>query len=161
MRTLLAMLMACLFLSVPSYSRGSRSSSGKSVHVRSYTRKNGTVVRARSRSMSGSGSRASSSSARVRAPRASSSRFARTHAPRSTAACVSCTRNSRGRIKRSESAKHQFEKQHSCPSTGKSSGACPGYVVDHVQALKHGGRDEPSNMQWQTVQDAKAKDHVE
>jgi hypothetical protein len=37
-------------------------------------------------------------------------------------------------------------------------GACPGYVIDHVIALKRGGADAPSNMQWQTVRAAKAKD---
>jgi hypothetical protein len=34
-------------------------------------------------------------------------------------------------------------------------------VVDHVIALKRGGADAPSNMQWQTVEAAKAKDRVE
>jgi hypothetical protein len=34
-------------------------------------------------------------------------------------------------------------------------------VIDHVQALKHGGADAPSNMQWQTVAAAKAKDKIE
>jgi hypothetical protein len=35
------------------------------------------------------------------------------------------------------------------------------YVVDHKQALKHGGADNPSNMQWQTRAAATAKDKVE
>lgn len=48
-----------------------------------------------------------------------------------------------------------------CPSTGKSSGACPGYVIDHVQPLKRGGADAPSNMQWQTKEAAKEKDKWE
>lgn len=70
-------------------------------------------------------------------------------------------RDARGRIKRSTSAKNEFKRANPCPSTGKSSGACPGYVIDHVQPLKRGGADAPSNMQWQTVATAKAKDRVE
>jgi len=34
-------------------------------------------------------------------------------------------------------------------------------VVDHVVALKRGGKDVPSNMQWQTIQAAKIKDKIE
>jgi hypothetical protein len=34
-------------------------------------------------------------------------------------------------------------------------------VIDHVTALKRGGADDPSNMQWQTIDAAKAKDKVE
>src|SRR5215831_17373898 len=75
--------------------------------------------------------------------------------------CYSCQRDSHGNIKRSSHAKHDFMKSHPCPSTGKTSGPCPGYVIDHVQALKHGGSDTPSNMQWQTVEAAKAKDRIE
>jgi len=41
------------------------------------------------------------------------------------------------------------------------SGRCPGYVVDHVKPLECGGADAPSNMQWQTVADGKAKDKTE
>jgi hypothetical protein len=70
-------------------------------------------------------------------------------------------RDSKGHIKRSSSARKEFEHSHPCPSTGKTSGSCPGYVVDHVQALKHGGADAPGNMQWQTKEAAKAKDKVE
>jgi len=61
-------------------------------------------------------------------------------------------------IKRSEHATDEFKKSHPCPSTNKSSGFCPGYVIDHVKPLKRGGADDPSNMQWQTTADAKAKD---
>ena len=70
-------------------------------------------------------------------------------------------RDSHGRIKRSPQARRDFQKSHPCPSTGKTSGACPGYVVDHVRPLKRGGADAPSNMQWQTVQAAKEKDKTE
>jgi hypothetical protein len=40
-------------------------------------------------------------------------------------------------------------------------GACPGYIFDHVIGLKRGGADDPGNMQWQTIADAKAKDRME
>ena len=70
-------------------------------------------------------------------------------------------RDGHGKIKRSPAAKAAFKKSHPCPSNGKTSGACPGYVIDHVQALKHGGADAPNNMQWQTKEAAKAKDKWE
>jgi hypothetical protein len=62
---------------------------------------------------------------------------------------------------RSSVEKRAFEKANPCPSTGKTSGACSGYVVDHAVPLKRGGADSPSNMQWQTTEEAKAKDRVE
>jgi hypothetical protein len=34
-------------------------------------------------------------------------------------------------------------------------------MIDHVVPLKRGGPDAPENMQWQTREDAKAKDKVE
>lgn len=75
--------------------------------------------------------------------------------------CYSCDRDSRGRIKRSSSAKSEFKRSNPCPSTGRASGGCPGYVIDHKQALKRGGHDHPHNMQWQTKEEAKRKDRVE
>jgi hypothetical protein len=81
------------------------------------------------------------------------------HAKKHTATDV--LRDDRGRIKRSTSAKREFQREHACPSTGKTSGSCPGYVIDHVQALCKGGADAPSNMQWQTIAEGKAKDRVE
>jgi hypothetical protein len=70
-------------------------------------------------------------------------------------------RDSNGRIRRSTAAKDAFKREHPCPSTGKSSGSCPGYVIDHVQPLECGGADAPFNMQWQTIADGKAKDRTE
>jgi hypothetical protein len=70
-------------------------------------------------------------------------------------------RDSKGRIARDPKQKAQFEKTHPCPSNGKRSGACPGYVIDHVRPLKRGGADRPENMQWQTTADAKRKDRTE
>lgn len=62
---------------------------------------------------------------------------------------------------RSRSARGAFVKENPCPVTGKRSGACPGYVVDHSVALACGGVDHPSNMEWQTKVDAAAKDKME
>ena len=62
---------------------------------------------------------------------------------------------------RSPQAKREFKMANPCPSTGRSSGACPGYVIDHVTPLKRGGSDAPANMQWQTVEAAKLKDRWE
>jgi hypothetical protein len=62
---------------------------------------------------------------------------------------------------RSSSARAAFQRLHPCPSTHEPKGACPGYVVDHVIPLMCGGLDSPSNMQWQTVVDARAKDKTE
>ena len=55
----------------------------------------------------------------------------------------------------------QFMKQNPCPSTGKTHGACPGYVVDDVKPLCAGGSDSPGNMAWQTREQAKIKDRDE
>ena len=64
-------------------------------------------------------------------------------------------------IKRSEAAENAFKHDHPCPSTGRNSGSCPGYVIDHVHPLECGGADAPFNMQWQTVADGKAKNETE
>ena len=92
-------------------------------------------------------------------PRAPHSSSGGSH-PRSHAA-LGMKRDKHGRIARSEESKESFKKSHPCPSTGRNSGACPGYVIDHVVPLKRGGADAPSNMQWQTTRAAKAKDKVE
>lgn len=62
---------------------------------------------------------------------------------------------------RSRAARAEFQRTHPCPGTGSPHGGCKGYVVDHVQPLCAGGPDAPSNMQWQTVGAAKAKDRTE
>ena len=81
--------------------------------------------------------------------------------PKTTHNAVNVKRDEHGRIKRSESAKNAFKKSHPCPANGHDSGACPGYVIDHIKALACGGADDPSNMQWQTVEEGKAKDKWE
>jgi hypothetical protein len=54
-----------------------------------------------------------------------------------------------------------FKRNHPCPSTNKSYGACPGYIVDHKIPLCAGGPDRASNMQWQTKTDSLIKDKSE
>jgi hypothetical protein len=63
--------------------------------------------------------------------------------------------------RRSQKAKVAFKRENPCPATGKRKGSCPGYIIDHVIPLACGGMDAPSNMQWQTTADAKAKDKWE
>ena len=86
------------------------------------------------------------------------------HAPREhqhSKAAVGVPRDAKGRIKRDPKAKSEFKRTHPCPATGKSGGKCQGFVIDHVNPLKRGGADAPANMQWQSVEAAKAKDRVE
>jgi len=64
-------------------------------------------------------------------------------------------RDAEGHIIRSEAAKRLFMAQSGYPN-GR-----PGYVVDHIKPLACGGTDDPSNMQWQTEEEGKAKDKVE
>jgi hypothetical protein len=64
-------------------------------------------------------------------------------------------RDSHGRTKRSEAAKAEFMRQ-----TGYPHGRA-GYVIDHIKPLACGGADAPSNMQWQTIAEARAKDTTE
>ncbi len=84
------------------------------------------------------------------APKAHAPRPPRTHATPAPG-----TRDRHGRLKRSEEAKRDFERQ-----TGHPHG-WPGHVIDHKVPLAEGGADAPGNMQWQTVEEAKAKDKVE
>ena len=65
------------------------------------------------------------------------------------------------KTQRDPSQRAAFMKKHPCPSTGETRGRCPGYVIDHVKPLCAGGRDHPSNMQWQTREEAKIKDQEE
>ena len=64
-------------------------------------------------------------------------------------------RDEHGRIERSSSARSEFMDR-----TGYPHGR-PGYVIDHIVALKRGGCDCRENMQWQTIEAAKEKDKWE
>ncbi len=133
------------------------SKKNKPVHVRGYTRKDGTYVAPHDRSAPGTGT-SSSSSTNVRP---TSHAYRKDYMAEGYSAHSSVQRDKHGRIKRSKSARAAFERQSPCPSTGKTSGRCPGYLVDHVNPLECGGADDPSNMQWQTAAAAKAKDSTE
>jgi hypothetical protein len=62
--------------------------------------------------------------------------------------CVGCPANSQGPPQRNPHAKRDFKHLQPCPSTGKTSGRCPGWVVDYIVPLKDGGLDDAANMQW-------------
>jgi len=144
-RLLLAFLSISLFTAPLAAQRGSG-------HVRGYTRRDGTYVHPYTRSTP------RSRSYTVPAPR--SREYATpTHprgysAPRTRSYPRSSPR-SRSRIPRSREAKDQFLRRSGYPR-GR-----PGYVVDHVVPLCAGGADASSNMQWQTVEEAKVKDRQE
>ena len=69
--------------------------------------------------------------------------------------CISLS--SQAEYHRSQKAKTIFKYSHPCPSTGRTKGSCPGYIIDHVKALACGGSDSPDNMQWQTKEEANSK----
>ena len=59
---------------------------------------------------------------------------------------------------RNSSTVIRFKRLNPCPATGKASGRCTGWIVDHILPLACGGSDSVLNMQWQTKADAKLKD---
>jgi hypothetical protein len=156
-------------------------------HVNGYYRKDGTYVNGYDRNSSGTGSyytspnysstyRAPSSPVYYSTPKyatpSSSSYSSKSASPRFysyrpagttsgnsyshyTATSYAGARDTHGRIIRSEAAKRAFMSM-----TGFPHGR-PGYVVDHIIPLKRGGADAPSNMQWQTIAEGKAKDKWE
>ena len=147
-----ALLFALLILITPAFA--TRSSSSHSYSTRSHS--------SHSYSVRSSGSHRTRSSTRRSHRTGSAYSSHRSYGKRSPRTSThGLQRDSHGRIKRSAAAKNEFKRQHPCPSTGRRSGACPGYVIDHVRALECGGPDNSSNMQWQTVADGKAKDKTE
>lgn len=148
-----------------------KSSAGKTEHVNGYYRKDGTYVAPYDRHPAGTapheGGEASSSSYSSHAAGTFSyiphsyTPYKKDHITSGYKPHPSVQYDNHGKIKRSETAKNKFKREHPCPSNGHTSGSCPGYVIDHVQPLECGGADAPSNMQWQTVAEGKAKDKTE
>lgn len=64
---------------------------------------------------------------------------------------------------RSAAERSAFIRDNPCPATHSTNPRlkCLGYVVDHIKPLACGGEDAPHNMQWQTTQEARAKDKWE
>lgn len=128
----------------------SASDTQKPVHVKGYTRKDGTKVKAYDRK-----------APKSTAPKTSTKKSVKTTEAYTTSAgttvhnanyCQTCARDKHGRILRGGKAKHEFERMTGYPRGRK------GYVVDHIMPLACGGADNTSNMQWQTVEQAKLKD---
>ena len=57
-------------------------------------------------------------------------------------------RDEHGRIARSREVLQYFRNIYPCPATGLTTGACPGWAIDHVIPLACGGCDNIENMQW-------------
>jgi 5-methylcytosine-specific restriction endonuclease McrA len=171
-----------------SHSTRSKSASNSSttsgrVHVRSYTKKDGTVVGAHTRSApsrSHSGATASSqthrssprtgattSTARTYDPPKSTTTTPRTYGssrsttstPRTYSSSTSTTATARSSsgTQRNPNVRAAFRRTHPCPPTGRTTGACPGYEVDHIVPLYRGGSDATSNMHWLSTSEHKAK----
>jgi hypothetical protein len=130
------------------------------VHVGSHLRSNGSYVRSYNRALPGTKFTFPKATAVFpKATAISKSVFYPKALPAFKAPVMSLSpyiqRDADGRIHRSSAVRHEFMRE-----TGHPNG-WPGHVIDHIQALKHGGADAIWNMQWQSIADAKAKDKVE
>lgn len=59
--------------------------------------------------------------------------------------------------RRSRSVRSEFQRLSPCPSTGRASGSCPGWEVDHVVPLACGGTNSLGNLQWLTREENRSK----
>ena len=73
--------------------------------------------------------------------------------------CGEPKRDKTGAIIRSASVLSAYRKIYPCPSTGKFTGACPGWAVDHSVPLDKGGCDAVINMTWLPEEIKSCKDH--
>lgn len=77
------------------------------------------------------------------------------------AAALLCLAAGGQAVARDPAVPREFQRINPCPSTGRTTGACPGWIKDHMIPLCIGGADAVFNMQWQTVEAARAKDRLE
>jgi hypothetical protein len=144
---------ALLVVLAAAFALGS-SAAQKKTYVKPYTKKDGTHVKGHERKTSEKGTKSKSSPKGTKS-KSSTPKPAKAKRQSSVKTTSGVARDERGRIQRSDAARHSFARQ-----TGYPKGR-PGYVIDHIVPLACGGKDDPSNMQWQTVAAAKAKDKVE
>src|SRR5215472_361048 len=131
--------------------KAKKEKANRTVHVKGYTRKDGTYVAPYDRSAPGTATASVGNASGTSGTYYRKDHMAEGFTPDSTV-----VRDKLGKIKRSKAARNEFQREHPCPSTGSTSGRCPGYVVDHIKALECGGADASSNMQWQTTAYARA-----
>lgn len=65
--------------------------------------------------------------------------------------CGEPKRNLAGTIIRRSAVRDAFRRQNPCPSTGLTTGACPGWAIDHVRPLDSCGCDSVNNLQYLPV----------
>ena len=75
-------------------------------------------------------------------------------------------RNAKGATQRSPQVLAAFRNAYPCPATKQSTGACPGWAIDHVIPLACGGADAVYNLQWlpdqiKSARGKYSKDHFE
>jgi len=62
--------------------------------------------------------------------------------------CGPPARDADGTILRSRELLRDFQRLYPCPSTGKGTGSCPGWQINHVIPLAACGCDQMENLQW-------------
>lgn len=62
--------------------------------------------------------------------------------------CGPPARNAKGEIIRRADVRAAFRRVHPCPSTGETSGACPGWQINHTVPLICHGCDSLVNLSW-------------
>jgi hypothetical protein len=71
-----------------------------------------------------------------------------------TVNCTGCVRDLSGHISQNPAPVRDFRSTHPCPANGSLRGPCPGYLVDHIKALKPGTRETSANLRWRTITQA-------